>query len=83
MIDKVMLAALMADADQIITRRRDHVQRLVGKYREMVAEGTDPVVASGLIVWACIDTHDQVEANQQLAVAVMMLAEAQHPEGVA
>lgn len=74
--ETAVVAAMTARADQVIAERREFVGEIVGRYREMIAGGEDPAVASGTIACAAASTLDTVHASQLLAVAVMMLAQA-------
>lgn len=76
-----MLTAMLAHADQHVAQRREDINTLVGKYRELIAQGRSSTVASGLVVLSSIATLDLVEACQLLGVAVMMVAETQQPGG--
>lgn len=75
-------AALTARANQVIAHTRDDIHKMAESYRETLAEGEDPTVATGMLMEANLDALSPVQCARLLAVAITMLAETRHPEGV-
>lgn len=76
---KAEVVARLAHADQLIASDKQLLARMIGAYRDSLAQGRDPIFAIGAQTLANLSTCSHHHVSLLLAVAVSMLAE--HQDG--